>query len=77
LQKRPQPEAKWRINELLERLDRPEFSPGMLRAVRAVEALEHTNTPEARRLLEALAGGAPEARLTRDAKASLKRLERP
>ena len=42
--------------------------------LRGVEALEHIGSPEARRLLEDLAMGTPEARLTREAKASLERL---
>jgi hypothetical protein len=45
-----------------------------LRLLRAVEALEHVGTPEARQLLEALSRGAREARLTREAQASLRRL---
>jgi hypothetical protein len=36
--------------------------------------LERVGTAEARRLLEALARGAPEARLTQEAKAALARL---
>jgi hypothetical protein len=43
---------------------------------RAVEVCERAGTPEARRLLERLAAWAPEARLTRDAKAALDRLAR-
>jgi WD40 repeat protein len=49
-------------------------SPQALRQVRAVEALEHIGSAEARRLLEELAGGVPEARLTQEAQASLRRL---
>jgi RNA polymerase sigma factor (sigma-70 family) len=45
-----------------------------LRGVRAAAVLEQVGTPEARRLLEALAAGAPEARLTQEAKAVLARL---
>jgi hypothetical protein len=44
--------------------------------VRAIEALEHTASPAARRLLAALATGAPEAHQTRQAQAALRRLER-
>ena len=38
--------------------------------------LEHARGAEARRLLRALAGGIPEARLTREAKSALERLGR-
>jgi RNA polymerase sigma factor (sigma-70 family) len=44
-----------------------------LRDLRAVEVLERIGTQEAKALLEKLAQGAPEARLTREAKASLQR----
>jgi hypothetical protein len=47
------------------------------RAGRAVEVLEYVATPDARKLLEELAGGDPNARLTQQAKASLARLDRP
>jgi WD40 repeat protein len=47
-----------------------------LREVRAVEVLERIGTPEARQALERLGGGAPEARLTREARAALERLAR-
>ncbi len=49
----------------------PSFHWGQLRAL---EVLEHIGTAEARSLLEDLAKGVPEARLTREAKASLTRL---
>jgi WD40 repeat protein len=68
------PEAQSRAEKLLRAL-RPPLPPGeRLRSLRAVAALEYAGTPEARRVLETLAGGAPEARLTREAKAALKRL---
>ncbi len=43
-------------------------------SLRTVEVLEIAGTPEARQVLEQLAKGAPEARLTQEAKASLERL---
>ena len=55
---------------------RPETRPEELRDLRAVEVLEHVANAEARRLLEELANGAPAARLTREAKASLERLSK-
>jgi WD40 repeat protein len=49
-------------------------SPEKLRQIRAVMVLEQIGTAEARRVLERLAGGASEARQTREAKAALQRL---
>ena len=47
-----------------------------LRELRALEALERIGTPEARGHLRVLSRGAPAARLTEEAKASLERLSR-
>jgi hypothetical protein len=75
----PSAEQRRRVEQLLA-VPRPVRSPEGLRAVRAVEVLEHVGrhrqavTREARALLQVLAGGAPDARLTREAKASLERL---
>jgi RNA polymerase sigma factor (sigma-70 family) len=77
LASRPSPEARRRIGQLLQGLDDPVTSPERLRAFRAVEALERIGTPEARQLLKSLASGAPDARLTQEAAASLKRLAPP
>jgi hypothetical protein len=48
-----------------------EKRPEQLRHVRAVEVLAHIRSPEARRLLQELAQGAPESILTRQAQACL------
>jgi hypothetical protein len=68
------PEAARRLGRLLDRLDGGP-APEVLRQLRAVEVLEVVGGPEARKALAALAGGAPEARLTRDARAALRRLD--
>jgi hypothetical protein len=75
LKKRPSAELRRRAEELLGRLkpDGP-LSAEELRQLRAVEVLEGVGTPEAKKLLEELAKGAPGARLTREADAALRRL---
>ena len=67
-------EARRRAEELLAAIDPYALPPGRLREIRAVQALERIGTPEARRLLEALAAGEPLAPLTHDAKAAVGRL---
>jgi RNA polymerase sigma factor (sigma-70 family) len=71
----PSPELRRRAEALLEQLD-PAHSSERLRELRAVEVLEHVGSPAARAVLEALSKGAPDARLTRDARAALDRLAR-
>jgi hypothetical protein len=73
LEGKPSPEARRRARRLLEALDRSP-SGEALRGLRVVEALEQAGTPRARRALEALAKGALQARLTREAAASRRRL---
>ena len=51
-------------------------NPEVLSSVRAVEALEYLGTPEAQHVLRKLAAGATAARLTQEAKESLKRLSK-
>ena len=68
------PEARKRVDDLLQQLTRKAMQPESIRDWRAVEVLEFIGTPAARRVLEKLAGGATEALLTREAKAALKRL---
>jgi RNA polymerase sigma factor (sigma-70 family) len=72
LNDKPSAEKRRRIDDLLKRLDPSNF-PEVLRGVRAVEVLESLGTPEARQVLQTLAEGAAEARLTREAKAALER----
>jgi WD40 repeat protein len=71
----PPPEARKRLEALLAgvRLVR---SPDVIRQLRAVAVLEAVGTPEAGDVLAALAGGAPEARLTQEARAARERLAR-
>ncbi len=63
------PETRGRIEDVLASIMKEH-----LRNVRAVEVLEHINTRAARHLLETLAKGRADARLTREAKESLERL---
>jgi RNA polymerase sigma factor (sigma-70 family) len=66
---KPSTEAARLVKELLEGLP-----PGQLRQERALEALEWIGTGAARDALRHLATGSPDARLTLDAKAVLRRL---
>ena len=75
LEKEPSAEFRRRAEKLLDPAIEFSSSPEELRQVRALQVLEQIRSPESRRLLEKLAAGAPEARLTRDAKAALERLE--
>jgi WD40 repeat protein len=73
---RPSPEVRRHLDALRDKLPGPVTAPERLRGLRAVAVLEQLGTPEARGLLERLATGAPEARLTQEARASLERLAR-
>jgi RNA polymerase sigma factor (sigma-70 family) len=64
-------EVRQRVERLLGRLANP--SAERVRELRALEALGHAGTPEARSLLESLAAGPPFDRLTHDARALLER----
>jgi hypothetical protein len=70
------PEARRRIQALRDKLQGPVTQSEALRALRAVAVLEEIATQEANQLLEKLASGFPDARLTREAKAALERLNR-
>jgi len=67
-------ELKQRLTILLEKAKDASLPPETLRQLRAVEALEYIATADARRLLKTLGQGADEARLTKEARASLERL---
>jgi hypothetical protein len=72
----PSAEVQRRAEKLMDKLAGPTPQLETLRALRAVEALEQIGSAEARELLTALAKGMPEARFTRETKASLERLAR-
>jgi hypothetical protein len=73
---RPSPEVRRRQEALLTGVEARTWPPEQLRVLRGVEVLEHIATAQARRVLQALAEGAPAARLTQEARASLERLSR-
>jgi WD40 repeat protein len=70
----PSAEARARIERLLSGAPMGQWPSEAMRKHRAVFALERIATPAARGLLEQLAEGAPDARLTQEAKASSGRL---
>lgn len=76
LRDRPSLEMRRRIEGLLERLRQHPLSGESLQLSRAILALEWMEDAEARRLLQTLGQGTPEARLTREAKAAWQRLSR-
>ncbi len=74
LREKSSAELTRRIQELLDKLDRPEDDPVQLRLLRAIEVLERLGTPKAKRLLRKLVEAAPDADTAREAQASLQRL---
>ncbi|MCS6850979.1 MAG: WD40 repeat domain-containing protein [Gemmataceae bacterium] len=69
----PSLEVALRIGRLLDALERAVPSPTQLRALRCLEALEQMDTPEAGRILELLAQGNPDSRLTQEARQTWQR----
>ena len=61
-------ELRRRLQRLQEKLLQAHLEPEKLRVLRTVGLLERANTPAARNLLAALASGAPEARITQEAR---------
>ncbi|HEY7313890.1 MAG TPA: WD40 repeat domain-containing protein, partial [Gemmataceae bacterium] len=72
LRGQPSAEVARQARDLLGKLR----GPAWLREQRALEAVEHAGTPEARQLLEKLAQGEPQAELTRQARVAAQRLAR-
>jgi hypothetical protein len=70
------PEVRRRCQYLIDALDERSLSLEHVVALRAVDVLEQVGSFEARSALNALAAGLPDARLTREAQASLNRLAR-
>jgi WD40 repeat protein len=64
-------ETRRRVELLLPRLEKFEVPPAELRALRALVVLERIGDPQARKVIEVLAGGTPGARLTQQAQAAL------
>jgi hypothetical protein len=71
----PSPEQRRRIEDLLNAAPVVRSSTTM-RCLRAIEVLEYIGTAEAMEVIEILSRGAPEARLSKEARASLARLVR-
>jgi hypothetical protein len=69
-------EVRKRSQDFLDRFDPATLKPDRLRQLRAVELLEGIATPAAKDMLSALAKGAAEAPLSREAAAALERLRR-
>jgi RNA polymerase sigma factor (sigma-70 family) len=68
-------EVRLRAGRILERLEKGSAGDGpRLSGLRALEVLEAIGTPDARRVIEEVGKGAPEAELTRSAKGVLGRL---
>jgi WD40 repeat protein len=75
LDKQPSLEVRRRINALLEKLSYPLTPSGQeVFHIRCVEAVEAMKTLEARQYLKELSEGAPDACLTREARAALERI---
>lgn len=76
LQKAKPPLEVWkRVEAILQKATTVQLTGDRLREVRGVLALEQAGTPEARQLLEQLARGVAEARVTQEAKAALERMK--
>lgn len=66
-------ETRRRVEPLLEKLTSGSYSAEQIRILRALEVLDKIGTPEARKVLQDLASGAPGALITREAQVALDR----
>jgi WD40 repeat protein len=71
LNERQSAQVRQALQQLLDKSSGPVSESEALQAIRAVEVLENIQSREARALLEMLAGGDPNARLTRDSKLAI------
>jgi hypothetical protein len=69
---KPDLDVQRRIERLLAKLDPPSPTPHLLRSLRALEVLEWIGTPDARKMVQAVADGDPWAELTRAAQQVLR-----
>jgi RNA polymerase sigma factor (sigma-70 family) len=75
IEDKPGLEARQRLEQVRNQLLTGALSPETVRGLRALEVLEHIGTPEAKAVVRRAAEGAPGARLTREAQATLQRLK--
>ena len=76
LEGHPSAEVQQRASRLLDQVQGTAPSRQRLGQIRGLEILGQIGTPEALQVMKGLAGGAPEASLTKQAKADLERLGR-
>jgi RNA polymerase sigma factor (sigma-70 family) len=67
-------EVRRRIEKLLDKREAAVHSPATLQTLRALEALEHVGTPEARQALDSFAKQAPAVYFQQEAKAAAERI---
>jgi WD40 repeat protein len=76
LDQKPSPEAKRRLEMLLDELQQPSLSEPRLEASRAIQLLEVIGSPKAVELLQILAQGDRSATLTKEANSAFERIQR-
>jgi hypothetical protein len=76
LEGQPSLEVRRRVGAVLQMLRKESPGPERLRELRALEVLEQVGGTEVQQLLQRLADGVPEARLTQEARGALERLDR-